>query len=266
MKILVLLLAAFCASVPLVRTDALNVDASNVDELGSGVYRWDALAAETTETGERRAILEGATTDLAHLILHATTLAPGEAPHAAHRHAELEEMIIVKEGRLKVAIEGDAKVLGPGSVALVLPGDLHGFENAGDAPATYYVFRYRSRAPVDLERGRRAGGSFTVDWDDVAMTETEVGGRRQHFDRATAMFERFEMHVSTLNEGLTNHAAHTHRAEEFVVVIKSEVEMLIGETRERAAAGDVIFLASEIPHALDNKGSGQTEYFAFQWQ
>lgn len=119
---------------------------------------------------------------------------------------------------------------------------------------------------MDIERGQNAGGSFMVDWNDVVMEETATGGRRQNFDRATAMFERFEMHVSTLKENLTNHAAHTHQAEEFVLIIKSEVEMLVGESDHKASTGDLIFLASMIPHALNNIGTGQTEYFAFQWQ
>lgn len=236
------------------------------ETLPAGVYRWDALPVEARETGERRAILEGSTTDLDTLLIHATTLLPGRSPHPAHVHADLEELVIVRDGRLGVTIGGVRTVLGPGSVAVAQPGEAHGFENAGDAPVTYYVFRYRARVPVDTARGRAAGAAFTVDWDDVAFTPTATGGRRQHFDRPTAMFERFEMHVSTLNEGLTNHAVHTHRAEEIVLILRGEVEMQIGDRRERAAPGDLVFLASEVPHALDNVGSGPAEYFAFQWQ
>ena len=50
------------------------------------------------------------------------------------------------------------------------------------------------------------------------------------------MFKRFEMHASTLNEGLTNHATHTHRAEEFVVMLRGECE-LIGDARRRGYGG-----------------------------
>ncbi len=240
--------------------------AAQVAPVASGVYRWHEPTGVETDTGETRPILGGTTTPLAHLEIRAATLAPGQASHAGPAHGDLEELVIVKEGALTVTLNGQRRVLGPGSVAVILPGDGHGFENAAAAPVTYYVFQYRAKAPVDVERGQHAGGSFLVDWNDVAMQETDTGGRRQHFDRPTAMFERFEMHVSTLNEGLTNHAAHTHPAEEFVLVIKSEVEMLIGESYQKASTGDLIFLASLIPHALNNIGSGPTEYFAFQWQ
>jgi (S)-ureidoglycine aminohydrolase len=255
MKTLVFFLTVFCASAAM----------AQVDSVTSGVYHWGDLAVAATDTGARRAILEGSTTPLAYLEIHTATLDPGMAS-PGQAHDDLEELVIVKDGALNATLGEEHRVLGPGSVAVVLPGDEHGFENAGDAPVTYYVFRYRAKTPVDLERGRDAGGSFLVDWDDVTMQETETGGRRQHFDRPTAMFERFEMHVSTLNEGLTNHAAHTHRAEEFVLVIKGQVEMLVGEAYYKASAGDLYFLASLIPHALNNVGSGPTEYFAFQWQ
>jgi (S)-ureidoglycine aminohydrolase len=74
------------------------------------------------------------------------------------------------------------------------------------------------------------------------------------------------MHVSTVRAGLTNHAAHTHPAEEFVLMMKGDVEMQIGESHPGASTGDVIFLESMIPHALNNTGTGTTEYFAFQWE
>lgn len=255
MRLLILLSAVFCTSAT-----------AQIDSLESNVHRWSNLQLEKSDTRERRQILKGRTTDLEYLEIHATTVAPKESPHASHSHADSEELIIVKDGSLKVTINNESQVLGPGSIAIAMPGDQHGLENAGDTPVTYYMFRYRSKSPVNVERGQQAGGSFMVNWNDVAFQKSEIGGRRQNFDRATSMFARFEMHVSTLNAAITNHQTHTHRAEEFVLLIKGEVEMQIGEGWHRASAGDVIFLASEIPHALRNIGSEPTEYFAFQWQ
>lgn len=239
---------------------------AQIDSLQSNVYRWNDLKIDKSDARERRQILSGSTTTLEYLEIHATTVAPQKSPHASHSHADTEELVIIKDGELKVTINEGSRVLGPGSVAIAMAGEQHDLENAGDTPVTYYVFRYRFKSPVNIERGKNAGGSFTVNWDDVAFQKSEIGGRRQHFDRATSMFERFEMHVSTLNAALTNHKTHTHRAEEFVLIIKGEVEMQIGDTFQKASAGDLIFLASEIPHSLRNIGSEQTEYFAFQWQ
>ncbi len=175
-------------------------------------------------------------------------------------------MVIVKEGELRVTLEDERRDLGPGSVILALPGDRHGFENAGDDPVTYYVFRYRGKKPMNRERGDEAGGSLLVDWDEVEMNPNEKGGRRQIFDRATAVFERFEMHVTTLNEGLTSHDPHRHPAEEFILIRQSEVEEFIDNKRHPASAGDLIFLESQSLHTITSTGTGPAEYFAYQWE
>lgn len=232
----------------------------------SHVYQWNDLVAKQEETRIRRQVLEGSTTDLEYLEVHTSTLAPGMAPHPPHTHDDVEELVIVKEGQLKVTIKDQSKVLGPGSVAVAIPGDEHGFENAGETPVTYYIFKYRSKLPMDVERARKAGGSFMIDARDVAFTPHDKGGIKRYFERPTSMFERLEMHVTTLNEGLKSHAPHTHRAAEFVLMMKGDASMQIGDTFNEASPGALIFLASQIPHALENVGKGACEYFAFQIQ
>lgn len=232
-------------------------------ELRSDVFPWNAPDARSDH--KQRFILGGPTTTLAHLEVHAVTLAPGEAM-TNQQHPDLEELLLIKAGTLEVTQNETVQVMGPNSVAVTLPGDTFGYANIGEVPVTFFVYQYRSKAPINLTRGQEAGGSFMVDWEAVEFVPSDIGGRRQNFDRATAMFERFEMHASTLNEALTNHAAHTHGAEEFVVMIEGNVEMLLGEEYKQAAPGDIIFIQSEIPHSLRNIGTGRTEYFAFQWE
>ena len=138
--------------------------------------------------------------------------------------------------------------------------------NAGANDATYYLFTYIARTPVDMERGRKAGGSVLLDWNDVPKNPNATGFNRASLDRPTAMFRRFEMHVSTVGAGLTNHAPHTHFAEEFLVVREGNVSMFIDGRVIPAATGDVIFNASNVPHSLNNGKESTTEYFAFQGQ
>src|SRR5690606_23739446 len=151
-----------------------------------------------------------------------------------------EELMIVKSGSVDVTnADNSSQQIGPGSVALTSTGETRSFKNAGKEAATYYIFNYRTRAPVNPERGKQAGGSFFVDWNAVEYMPSDIGGRRNIFDRSTAMFATFEMHVSTLNPALTNHPAHTHRAEEFVLMIDGDVEMLLGDKTVRATEGDL---------------------------
>jgi len=78
------------------------------------------------------------------------------------------------------------------------------------------------------------------------------------------MFERLEIHVTTLNGGLTNHEAHTHRVEELVLLLEGEVEMLLGEEWRRVSDGDLVFVASDVPHSPRNLEESPAVYFAIQ--
>ena len=105
-----------------------------------------------------------------------------------------------------------------------------------------------------------------IDWNDMTMVKSEKGGRRNTFDRSTSMFARFEMHVTTLNNGLVSHAPHQHKAEEIIILIKGAAEMQTGDTHTKMESGDLVFLESQVLHALKNIGDEPCEYFAFQWQ
>ncbi len=231
----------------------------------SQVAGWQTAAVAKKATSEQRVLLEGSTRDFKHLKVHATTLPPHQTPHSPHHHDD-EELVLVKEGYLTVTIGSNSKTLGPGSVALLLPGDEHGFENKGDSVATYYLMRYDAVAPVDTARGRKAGGSFWVDYREVAFQPHDKGGIRRFFDRPTAMTKRFEMHMTTLNPGLWSHPPHTHRAAEILLPLEGQAQESIGGVLHPATRGDVIFLESEVPHAIQNTGTKPCRYFAFQFE
>lgn len=112
----------------------------------SAVFAWDALQVKPTKIGARRDVFDGPTATLGNLECHVTTVNPGEAPHAAHRHAD-EEILFVKEGTIEVTVNGIVRQAGPGSVAFFGANDLHGLRNTGSTPATYYVLRI---VPHDL--------------------------------------------------------------------------------------------------------------------
>jgi (S)-ureidoglycine aminohydrolase len=233
--------------------------------IASKVYVWNDTPVAKKATSQQRVILEGSSTDFRHIKIHATTLPAHQAPHPGHRHDD-EELILIKEGELTVTIEGKTKTLGAGSVALMMPSDEHAFENKGNLPATYYVMRYESNLPADLERGRKAGGSFWVDWNDVSFQSHDKGGIRRMFDRATAMTRRFEMHVTTLNKGLWSHSPHTHRAAEILLMIDNSAQESINGKLHADTVGDLIFLESNVPHAIQNTSQGTCTYYAFQFE
>ncbi|WP_375447367.1 cupin domain-containing protein [uncultured Fibrella sp.] len=233
--------------------------------IASAVYAWKEAPVVKKPGTEQRKLLEGSATDFKHIEVHTTTLAAHQAPHPAHKHDD-EELIIIREGELTVTIAGKTKTLGPNSIALMMPGDEHGFENKGNVPATYYVMRYESKAPVDLARGQKAGGSFWVDWNEVPFQSHDKGGIRRMFDRATAMTKRFEMHVTTLNNGLASHPPHTHRAAEMLIMVNNEAESSVDGRLIPNSTGDLTYLESNVPHNITNNGRKPCTYFAFQFE
>ena len=246
--------------------NAFTAIAQKNDSILSGVYYWNKLEPIKEDTRVRRQVLEGKTFALEYFEIHASTLEPGKAPHPPHTHADQEELMIVKEGHVKITIAGQSKILGPGSIAFAIPGDEHGIENAGNTQATYYILKYKGKLAMNLERAKQSGGSFMLDWNDLKTNNTGKGYRRDFFNRATSQLAQFEMHTTALNKDSVSHAPHTHVQEEVILIIRGNVTMHIDGKLYPASAGDLVFLSSGIPHALLNTGKEQCEYFAFQWR
>ena len=227
--------------------------AAQTDSLSSGVY--SVLTGKTA----------GSTTDLAMLKAHASTLAPGKTNHPPRALNDVEELILVKDGLLKVIINDSSKVLGPGSLALIMAGDVQSFQNTSDKPATYYVLTFKSPSPVNIQRGKQAGGSLMIDWNDLKVKKTEKGESRSIFDRPTSMFTRFEIHATTLNGGLESHPPHTHRAEEAMLVMQGTTAGSISGKDYPAGVGEILLLRPDILHNIKNTGAGQCWYYAMKW-
>jgi quercetin dioxygenase-like cupin family protein len=114
----------------------------------SSVFNWADVKPVPTKTGERRAVFDAPTPTLANFECHITTLNPGEAPHAAHRHAD-EELLIVKEGTLAALQGGKTNVVEAGGIIFQASNELHGLRNIGTNRATYYVFKFVTHSPAD---------------------------------------------------------------------------------------------------------------------
>ncbi len=227
----------------------------------SGVYNSTGHTVRGRET-----VLKGSTTYFDDFQLDLITIHPGDTASLKEKLDDMEELVIVKEGTLKITIKDNGKSVGAGSVAFVLPGEEHIYENASKKSVSYYLLKFKSKSPTDNQRGIDNGGSFIMNWEDITLKPTDKGSLRNFFNRPTATCSKFEMHVTSLNEGLASHAPHTHPEEEIILITKGKARMNIDNKYYDAGPGSVIFLASGVSHALQNVGKGSTEYFAFQWK
>jgi quercetin dioxygenase-like cupin family protein len=112
--------------------------------LSSTVFPPDSGRVRATSTGRVRAIVDTPTTTLAKLEMHETTLAPGQSPHAPHRHVD-EELLVIRTGTLEV-LQGDVtRPARAGSVIFHASNELHGMRNVGPDTARYLVIRVAPR-------------------------------------------------------------------------------------------------------------------------
>jgi quercetin dioxygenase-like cupin family protein len=81
--------------------------------------------------------------------MHVTTLPPGGAPHAPHRHP-WEEILVVQRGQLDVLQANVTRRARAGAVIYQASNELHGITNPGPDSATYVVIRID---PHDLPPG-----------------------------------------------------------------------------------------------------------------
>jgi mannose-6-phosphate isomerase-like protein (cupin superfamily) len=232
----------------------------------SDIYHWKDLPIKKEDRRESRKILEGSTSEFEYFEIHATTQWQGAPSRPAHTQKDIEELIIIKEGTMKCTIGVKTATLGKGSVLLVPPLQQQKFENVGEGPLTYYVLMFRSKKPMNIERSTKAGGSLLMNYDSTSYTEAGTKGTRKFFERATAMCDTLEMHVTTLKQKGPSHAPHQHVDSEIILMIEGETEMTIDGKKYQGTAGDLYLVESGKMHGITNTSDKACSYFAFRWR
>ncbi len=241
MKLLILLIPLFIAAT------------APVKPLPSGTYPWKASGT----------IFSGSGTILSSHAMAGYTLKAGTKK--MYKGEVAERFYIIKQGTVTVVLGATTYTLGKGSVIVLMPGEELELGNETNTAVEYYEMAYQSKAPADQERGKQAGGSFVMNWNDMVFKPHDKGGVRQLFDRKTAMLSRFDIHVTTLNQGLSSHPPHTHKNEEIILMMDGDAQMLVNGKVVRCDTGDAVYVDSMVPHNLSNIGKTPATYFAIQW-
>ncbi|MEI7736130.1 MAG: cupin domain-containing protein [Ferruginibacter sp.] len=233
--------------------------------VASGVIHWADITVKKDALREGRKIANGSTSELEYFDIHATTQLKCAVARPPHTQKDIEELIIIKEGKMKCSIGNKITELGKGSVLLIPPGEAQTFENIGDSALTYYVFMYRSKK-INLVRSQLAGGTIVINADTLAVTKTATKSTTKYFDRPTTMCDNFEMHITALNTKGPSHAAHTHADTEVILVIEGQTEMTIDGNHFTGVAGDIFIANSGTLHNVGNPSNAPCSYFAFKWR
>lgn len=97
--------------------------------------------AETRPFGTLRKYCDGPSSGLKNLVIGSISLNPGQQPHPPHTHPD-EEILIVTEGAGEITLNGKASSAEAGAVMYVTPNYLHGIDNTGDKPLTFYFIKW----------------------------------------------------------------------------------------------------------------------------
>ena len=229
-------------------------------------YSWKKPSEKTDQNILTAMVFQGAVHDMEYMQMSANALLPSKKKTKLQVPGDEEHLVIVKSGMLTIGIKDSTWSIGGGSIALLMPGEKYDVQNTAGDSCTYYLMKYRSKLPMDASRGVSAGGSLVQDWNKIPFKPHDRGGIRNYFERPTAMSKRFEMHVTTLNEGIKSHEPHTHRADEIVLIIDNKTEMQMDDKFYKGGTGDIYYLGSNVSHAIRNDGTGTCTYFAFQFE
>ncbi len=211
------------------------------------------------DTGTSGLLFEGETTHLANFGCQAKSISQSQEEILLSE--DHEQVVIVRSGRCQVEVGDSFQEVGPNSV-LFIP-VAHPVKMLGLSNVSVYHFKMKARS---ADAGDRETQPFVLNFDSLSYRTNLNGGRRDCFRQATAMFPYFEMHITTLKPGMTSHAAHTHGAEELIIMIEGETEEEIGNEVYQGGIGEMYYLGSHVPHSVKNVGDGVCSYFAFQWE
>lgn len=232
----------------------------------SKMYSWRTPDKKVKGDLSEAELFRGAAHDFSMLSMSANTLKTSGKSTAIQVPKDTEYLILVKDGLIEVALNDSSWQLNKGSIALLMPGEKLKIKSKSKDQADFYLMKYRSNSAAVESNGKSNAVSIVLPWDKIPFRPHDRGGIRNYFERPTTMSQRFEMHVTTLKEGIKSHEPHTHRAEEIVLVLDNKTEMQIGDKFYPGGEGDLYFLGSNVSHAIRNAGHGTCTYFAFQFE
>ena len=236
------------------------------DSLSSGVYPWKEPKDKDNKNISTVILFEGKVHDMEWMQMSGNMIMTSKTKINFAVPVNEEHLMIIKSGNIMLVIKDSTYSIGAGSVALLMPGETFSLQSEGSASCKFYVMKYKSKLPIDVVRGKTSGGSLVKNWNSIQFKPHDKGGRRDFFERPTAMCKRFEMHVTALKEGLKSHDPHKHRAEEIILIVDGKTEMQIGDKFYKGGSGDIYYISSDVLHGIRNDGMENCNYFAFQFE
>jgi quercetin dioxygenase-like cupin family protein len=211
-------------------------------------------------------VFDNPTPTLEKFEVHITTLRPGMLSHAVHHHP-WEEMLLIKEGKVEVSINGQIHPAGPGFLIFFASHDPHNLKNVGDTPATYYVINFCTdlvqTVPDQPASAQAVPGklpSSVIDCDSLPTTATATGSRVTIVDSPTLTFLRLGSHITTLNAGQSTQPDIVDSGDELFILKTGVLEASVNGVTSRLKAGSLFYCAPNDKRTFRNIGTTPASY------
>lgn len=168
---------------------------------------------------------------------------------------DVEELVVVTDGRLEVTINDQKGIMTTGGVAVILPGDRHSIENADDNPVSYFLITYASKEEAGANQIDSAGDSEILKFDSVG-TNADYGRRYGYPERATVMCPHLQLARFALNTGSTQSAEATI-ATTMLLVSSGMLTLQSGHSSTGMQSGDVAIVTSGQHYLVKANSEGQ---------
>jgi len=120
--------------------------------------------------------------------------------------------------------------------------------------------------PANPSRGPAAPlVSNVFAWDQLTVTPTAKGVRRDVFDGPTATVDKLHCHITTLNPGEKSGEPSKHLQEEVIIVKEGTVEAHWDGQSKNGGPGSVIFFAAGATSFLRNAGPTPCTYIVIYY-
>ena len=116
-----------------------------------------------------------------------------------------------------------------------------------------------------IDARRAVMGSTVFDWNTLSAQPNRTGAVRRVVQQPTATLDELEMHITTLNPGLSSHAPHQHPDEELLIIKEGTVESLVNGELKRVGPGSIVFQAANQMHGITNVGEVPATYHVIRW-
>jgi mannose-6-phosphate isomerase-like protein (cupin superfamily) len=119
------------------------------DQVKSGTISLKDVTMSDVEDGGKKVgqngvYISGDTPGSRNFVTGRFVIAPGQTPHAPHRHPE-EEVMVIESGRGEIFCDGKTTPIGPGSVMYTTPDAPHGIVNTGTEPVVFYYIKWAGK-------------------------------------------------------------------------------------------------------------------------